>query len=95
MIIAFNIGDSSSGILSYYPIIWKVKNFKTFQKNIRKEVNIEQLFKWAKENHVPPSLIIIYISIKEGDFNGNYSFKAINIREYRLHWEKTYKQEWK
>lgn len=94
--IVFNIGykrDGNSGILTYHPIVWEC-DFKTFAKNVRKKDNVKSLFKWAKEHHIPPSLISIYVSIYTGSVHSNYTIQMINVREYRKRWETIYKREW-
>lgn len=95
--IVFNIGyeyHGNSGILSKYPIVWDC-DFKTFAKKIRQKGNIKSLFKWAKANHVTPSSISIALGIYDGNEYFNYTVKMINVREYRKHWERVYKKEWK
>lgn len=94
--IAYNIGyigRGSSGILSYYPSIWDC-DFKTFAKKIRQKGNTKALFKWAKEHHVTPSSVALFVSIYKDDEYSNYTIKMINVREYRKHWELIYKKEW-
>jgi len=95
--IVFNIGyvgHGNSGILSYHPIKWNC-DFKTFAKKMRQKGNIKQLFKWAKEHHVTPSSMTLFVSIYEDDMYSNYTIKMINVREYRQHWKKIYGKEWK
>ena len=61
--IAYNIGyigRGNSGILSYYPSIWDC-DFKTFAKKIRQKGNTKALFKWAKEHHVTPSSVALFV----------------------------------
>lgn len=94
--IAYNIGyigRGSSGILSYYPSIWDC-DFKTFAKKVRQKGNTKALFKWAKEHHVTPSSVALFVSIYKDDGYSNYTIKMINVREYRKHWELIYKKEW-
>ena len=94
--IAYNIGyigRGSSGILSYYPSIWDC-DFKTFAKKVRQKGNTKALFKWAKEHHVTPSSVALFVSIYKDDEYSNYTIKMINVREYRKHWELIYKKEW-
>ena len=94
--IAYNIGyigRGNSGILSYYPSIWDC-DFKTFAKKIRQKGNTKALFKWAKEHHVTPSSVALFVSIYKDDEYSNYTIKMINVREYRKHWELIYKKEW-
>lgn len=94
-LIAFNIGYSGlgSGILSPYPTIWEC-DFPTFAKKQRQKGTIKQLFKWAKANHVPPSSIVLHITIWYEDEYWQYTIKMINVREYRAHWEKVYGKTW-
>jgi hypothetical protein len=96
--IVFNIGyvgNSSSAILSYYPTIWDNISFPKFAKKMRQKGNIKALFRWAKYNHVPPSTIVLYITIWHETEYWNYSIKMINTREYRKYWEEYYGKEWK
>jgi hypothetical protein len=94
--VAYNIGYSGtgSGILTHYPTIWDC-DFPTFAKKIRQKGNIKGLFKWAKDNHVPPSTLTLNLTIWYETEYWNYTIKMINVREYRKHWEKVYKKEWK
>lgn len=96
--VVFNIGYigfGSSGILSYHPFIWTDCDFKTFAKKLRQKNNTKQLFKWAKDHHVTPSSITIFVTVIEDNTEWSYTIKMINVREYRAHWEKVYKKEWK
>ena len=96
--IVFNIGyigHGGSGILSHYPIVWDNLSFPKFAKKMRQKGNIKALFKWAKDSHVPPSTIVLYVTIWHETEYWNYAIKMINTREYRKHWELIYKKEWK
>jgi hypothetical protein len=94
--VAFNIGyqSTSSGVLSAFPSIWDC-DFPTFARKIRQKGNIKQLFKWSKERHVPPSSIVLHITIWYETEYWNYTIKMINVREYRDYWELKYKKQWK
>jgi hypothetical protein len=94
--VAYNIGYKGvgSGILTQYPEIWDC-DFPTFAKKIRQKGNIKQLFKWAKDCHVPPSTLILNLTIWYETEYWQYTIKMINVREYRNHWEAVYKKEWK
>ncbi len=95
--VAFNIGYKgiSSGILSYYPFVWDNCDFRIFSKKIRQKGNIKQLFKWAKNAHVPPSTIVLFLRIENETEYWEFSIKMINVREYRKYWEEVYKKTWK
>ena len=99
--ISYNIGytskDFHSGILTYCPTIWS-DTFEDLRDAIRKEETILSLFQSSNEKHVPPSHMAIFVSIEE-EHNGSFfewqfCIKMINIREYRMHWEKIYKREY-
>jgi len=63
--VAYNIGYrglGSAGILTPYPTIWDC-DFPTFAKKVRQKGNTKQLFKWAKDNHVPPSCLVLHVTI--------------------------------
>ncbi len=97
-LITFNIGyigHGNSGILSYHPFLWHDCDIKTFAKKLRQKGNIQKLFKWAKDSYVTPSSIALFVTIIEDDTEWTYTIKMINVREYRAHWEKVYKKEWK
>ena len=85
---------TGSGILNTFPMVWDC-DFPTFAKKIRQKGNIKQLFKWAKESHVPPSTLVLFITIWYEDLYWEYPIRMINVREYRKHWELKYKKEWK
>ena len=95
--VVFNIGyiGTGSGILSHYPFLWEDCSPKTFAKKMRQKGNIKQLFKWAKERHVPPSTIVVFACFRDDDTESNFTIKMINVREYRTHWKQIYKKEWK
>ncbi len=94
--VIYNIGYSSisSGILTWYPQCID-GTFADFVKLVRNEESIETLFGWAKENHVPPSSLILMIRIDEENQYWEYTVKLINVREYRKYWELKYNKEWK
>jgi len=95
--VAYNIGYSGMGnsaVLHNYPLIWDC-DFPTFAKKIRQKGNTKGLFKWAKANHVPPSTIVLHITIWYETEYWNFTINMINVREYRKHWESVYKKEWK
>lgn len=94
--VVYNIGYQGigSGVLTAFPQIWDC-DFPTFAKKIRLKKNIKGLFKWAKENHVPPSTLVLYIVIWHDDVYWEYTIKMINVREYRSLWELKYKKQWK
>ena len=95
--VIYNIGykgHGSSGVLTAFPQVWDC-DFPTFAKKIRQKGNIKQLFKWAKLNHVPPSTLVLFITIWYEDTYWEYCIKMINVREYRKEWELKYKKEWK
>ena len=94
--VIYNIGYKGvgSGILNAFPMVWDC-DFPTFAKKIRQKGNIKQLFKWAKENHVPPSCLVLHITIWYETEYWEYTIKMINVREYRNYWEKVYKKTWK
>jgi hypothetical protein len=95
--VVYNIGyrgTSSRGILTEFPTVWDC-DFPTFAKKIRLKKNIKQLFKWAKETHVPPSTLVLYIVIWHDEVYWEYTIKMINVREYRSFWELKYKKQWK
>ena len=93
--VAYNIGyrGIGSGILTPYPEIWDC-DFPTFAKKLRKKGNIKILFKWAKDNHVPPSSIVLYVTIWYEEEYWQYPIRMINVREYRAHWENVYGKLW-
>jgi hypothetical protein len=94
--VVFNIGYQGigRGVLSAFPQIWDC-DFPVFAKKIRLKKNVKTLFKWAKDNHVAPSTIVLYLHISYEDVYWEYPIKMINVREYRKHWELIYKKEWK
>lgn len=95
--VAYNIGyrgHGSAGVLTPYPTIWDC-DFPTFAKKIRQKGNTKALFKWAKDTHVPPSSLVLHVTIWYETEYWNYTIKMINVREYRKHWEQVYKKEWK
>jgi hypothetical protein len=95
--VAYNIGYrglGSAGILTPYPTIWDC-DFPTFAKKVRQKGNTKQLFKWAKDNHVPPSCLVLHVTIWYETEYWEYTIKMINVREYRNYWEKVYKKTWK
>ena len=94
--VLYNIGyqGTGSGVLTAFPQIWDC-DFPTFAKKIRLKKNIKGLFNWAKENHVAPSTLVLYIVIWYDDVYWEYTIKMINVREYRKYWELKYKKEWK
>jgi hypothetical protein len=95
--VAYNIGyigHGSSGVLHYYPEVWDC-DFKTFAKKIRQKGNTKALFKWATTNHVPPSMLVLHLTIRNETDYWNYTIKMINVREYRKFWELKYKKPWK
>ena len=91
-IVAFNIGYKG-GVLNGSPIIW-YENLMGFSKSIRLKRNIKMLFKWAKDNHVPPSTMRIYLTVIDGEFETEFKFNLIGVREYKKHWEAVYKKKW-
>ena len=94
--VVFNIGYKGVGsnTLSTYPMVFDC-DYPTFAKKMRQKGNIKQLFKWAKDFHVPPSTIVLHLTIWYEDQYWNYTIKMVNVREYRKHWELKYKKEWK
>jgi hypothetical protein len=95
--VAYNIGYigyGNSGVLNSYPFVWDC-DFPTFAKKIRQKGNTKSLFKWAKSNHIPPSLLTLNITIWYESEYWNFTIKMINVREYRALWEGVYKKEWK
>jgi hypothetical protein len=94
--VVYNIGyqGTSSGVLTVFPQIWDC-DFPTFAREIRQSDNIEGLFNWAKESHVSPSTLVLYIVIWHDDVYWEYTIKMINVREYRSLWELKYKKQWK
>lgn len=94
--VIYNIGYKAvgSGILTWYPESMDI-TFPEFAKELRKEETILDLFKYAKDCHVPPSSIILMIRIENETEYWEYSIKMINVREYKDHWEKVYKKIWK
>lgn len=89
--LSYNIGYYSkalgqSGILSLHPLFANV----SLLSELRTKRGIAALFSWAKDCHVIPSAITIFISIDHHSF----TIKMINVREYRAKWEKKYKCKW-
>jgi len=98
MIIAYNIGCNGSP-LNMSPIIWELESFKEIKESFRSKDNIETLFEWASDKHVPPSKITINMSIREDAGEDNwweweFIVRMINVREYRKHWEEIYQTKW-
>lgn len=96
-VIAYNIGYmgmGNSAVLHNHPQIWEC-DFPTFAKKLRQKGNIKSLFKWAKVNHVPPSTIVLHITIWYETEYWQRTIKMINVRQYRKHWEEVYGKEWK
>ena len=106
MKIVYNIGYNSktlgsSGVLTYCPIIFN-GDFEQFKNALRCEEGIKCLFSWAEDNHVTPSSMAIFMSIEEDDKDNNeemfaweFCLHMINVREYRIEWEKKYNTPWK
>lgn len=82
-IISFNIGYDLGGwtILSPFPIISVCQNIREFADIIRDDAKM--LYTWSEVNFVPPETIVLYIAIKDGDYNRNLTIRAYGIREYR------------
>lgn len=88
--VVFNVGFScpnkGSSVFTFFPISWRV-DFKTFAELQRRQENIEELFQFAQQHHVPAECIILCVRIEDGDLCWEYVIKMINVREYRAHWE--------
>jgi len=96
-VIAYNIGYTgmgSSAILHNHPQIWEC-DFPTFAKKMRQKGNIKALFKWAKVNYVPPSTIVLHVTIWYETEYWQRTIKMINVRQYKKQWEEVYGKEWK
>jgi hypothetical protein len=83
LIVSFNVGYDLGGwtILSPFPTINICENMIDIANGIREDVDV--LYSWSEINFVPPETIRLYITIKDGDYNRNFTLKAYNIREYR------------
>lgn len=80
-------------------MIGETELFKEFKESLRLKDNIETLFEWASNNHVPPSKITLNILIREDADEDNwweweFIVRMINVREYRKHWEEIYQTKW-
>lgn len=98
MKIAYNIGYSGhfgNGVLNLKPYIWDEDNFKSLSDSLRKEETILDLFELAKNRHVPPSDISIFLQVLDDKYEKGFIIKMINVREYRAYWEDKYKTIWK
>ncbi|MDB5032242.1 MAG: hypothetical protein JWP71_2963 [Mucilaginibacter sp.] len=90
--IALNIGykqhEGGYSTLSNCPIFWD-EPVKSFLRNIRYKYNIKTLFRWAKDYHVPPSLLCLFVTLDTGK---QFKIHLINVREYKKHWDSIYKK---
>ena len=97
MIVAYNIGSTFP--LNVSPILLETESFKDLKEDLRRKDNIETLFEWASDNHVPPSKITLNITVREEADEDEYwewkfIVRMINVREYRKHWEEVYQIKW-
>ncbi len=94
MIVTFNIGYKAThtGILSYFPTIWEVENFKEFKDLVRTESSFNLLREWAKEGHVPENSIVLHTTIREDDLTTDdpddiwewcFSIPMKNVKGYK------------
>jgi hypothetical protein len=78
--ISLNIGSEGRS-LNTYPIFFQCETFREFSNLIRRDSF--HLADWAHVNHVPKSMLYLYIHVDEGDWEWDFSIKCSRIREYK------------